>query len=344
MAVASPSCERTAPQCLGGSINFAVPQLPLYPELGISYTAINYAGCSIRASKAGCKLVRTKVTDFPEAWRDHSEQAAAVWSLGSGMRLMHRNLLVKTGPVDFAEWNSRPLLGWISRQRFRLVISLLPKAPIVRVLEIGYGSGVFLPELARYAREVTGLDVHAESERVAQCLAKMRVRAQLHSASAVEMPFADGHFDVVVSVSCLEFISDLSAAVGEIARVLAPGGAFIVVIPNRSKIADAGLWMLTGRKAEADFKGGRQQVVPKLMQHFEVDGRLTWPQLKLAQLYTAFRLRRKQLMSCHHVSPQVQGDSFIDSADPTKHTNKNSLLTSALALGVKKQHHEDAIG
>src|SRR5512147_1718376 len=137
MAVAS---RVSVPHRLGGSINFAVPQLPLYPELRISYTAINYAGCSIRASKAGCKLMRTKVTDFPEAWCDHSEQAAAVRSLGSGMRLMHRNLLVKTGPVDFAEWNSRPLLGWISRQRFRLVISLLPKAPIVRVLEIGYGS------------------------------------------------------------------------------------------------------------------------------------------------------------------------------------------------------------
>jgi hypothetical protein len=89
------------------------------------------------------------VTNFPEARCDHSEQAAAVWSLGSGMRLMRRNLLVKTGPVDFAEWNSRPLLGWISRQRFRLVVSLLPKAPIVRLLEIGYGSGIFLPASIR---------------------------------------------------------------------------------------------------------------------------------------------------------------------------------------------------
>jgi SAM-dependent methyltransferase len=165
----------------------------------------------------------------------------------------------------------RPLLGWISRQRFRLVVELLPKASIVRLLEIGYGSGVFLPELARYSQEIFGVDVHAECERVARCLAKMNVRAELHSASAVEMPFAGGHFDVVVSVSCLEFISDLPAAVGEIARVLAPNGTFIVVTPNQSKIADAGLRMLTGRNAEADFKGGRRQVIPAVMQHFEVE-------------------------------------------------------------------------
>jgi SAM-dependent methyltransferase len=281
------------------------------------------------------------VTNFPEARCDHSEQAAAVWSLGSGMRLMRRNLLVKTGPVDFAEWNSRPLLGWISRQRFRLVVSLLPKAPIVRLLEIGYGSGIFLPELARYSRQVFGLDVHAESERVAQGLAKMDVQAQLHRASAAGMPFADGHFDVVVSVSCLEFISDLSAAVGEIARVLAPRGAFIVVIPNQSKIADAGLWMLTVRKAEVDFKGQRQQVIPTLMQHFEVDYCLTWPHLKLVQLYTAFRFKRKELLSCQHVGARVQRESFINSADAlaiSERPNKEPLPISGLALGERRQH------
>jgi SAM-dependent methyltransferase len=222
---------------------------------------------------------------------------APVWGLGAGIRLIQRNLLVKTGPVDFAEWNSRPLLGWVSRQRFRLAASLLPRAPVARLLEIGYGSGVFLPELVRHAREVTGLDVHAEAERVAECLAKMGVRAQLHCASAVDMPFADGHFDVVVSVSCLEFISDLAAAVAEIARVLAPNGTFIVVAPNQSKIADAGLWMLTGRNAEADFKGGRQQVASTIMQHFELEYCLRWPIFKLLSIYTAFRLHPKVLPS-----------------------------------------------
>ena len=52
------------------------------------------------------------MTNFLEARCDHSEESA-VRSLGSGMRLMQKNLLVKTGPFDFAEWNSRPLLGWV---------------------------------------------------------------------------------------------------------------------------------------------------------------------------------------------------------------------------------------
>lgn len=219
---------------------------------------------------------------------------------GSGIRLMQRNLLVKTGPVDFADWNSRALLGWISRQRFRLALSLIPKGPIIRLLEIGYGSGVFLPELARYSPEVFGLDIHAECERVAKSLAKMGVQAQLYSADAVEMPFEDGHFDIVVGVSCLEFISDLSAAVGEVARVLAPKGKFIVVMPTHSQIADAGLWILTGRKAEDDFKSRRQRVISALVQHFDVECCLRWPRFNLLHLYTAFRLRRKLLPSCPH--------------------------------------------
>jgi SAM-dependent methyltransferase len=213
-----------------------------------------------------------------------------------GLRLLPKRLLVETGPVDHAEWNSRLLLGWISRQRFRLVQSQLPQRRIGRLLEIGYGSGVFLTELAKHSRELFGLDVHEYQNEVARSLAQCGVQAQLCCATAEDMPFPAGHFDVVVGVSCLEFISDLAAAAAETSRVLAPDGIFIVVTPNTSGFVDAGFRLLTGKSAEADFQGRRQRVVPTLLQYFDLDQRTVWPSGPVVPLYVCLRLRPKPLL------------------------------------------------
>jgi ubiquinone/menaquinone biosynthesis C-methylase UbiE len=211
-----------------------------------------------------------------------------------GLRLLPKRLLVETGPVDHADWNSRLLLGWISRQRFRMVQSQLPPKRIGRVLEIGYGSGVFLPELAEHSRELFGLDVHDYQDEVTRSLAQYGVQAQLYSATAEDMPFPAGHFDVVVGVSCLEFITDLAAAARETSRVLAPDGIFIIVSPNTSGFVDAGFRLLTGKSAEADFQGRRQRVVPTLLQYFDLDQRTVWPPGPIVPLYVCLRLRPKR--------------------------------------------------
>ncbi len=46
------------------------------------------------------------------------------------------------------------------------------------------------------------------------------------------LPFADNSFDYVIMSEVLEHIPDRAAALGEIARVLAPDGIFIVTTPN----------------------------------------------------------------------------------------------------------------
>src|SRR5256885_8746113 len=86
------------------------------------------------------------------------------------LHLLPAEVLVKTGPVDHADWNYRPLLGAIQRSRFRLLLDLLDAERFGRLLEIGYGSGVFLPELARHSRELYGIDIHEKSDHVAESL------------------------------------------------------------------------------------------------------------------------------------------------------------------------------
>jgi SAM-dependent methyltransferase len=47
------------------------------------------------------------------------------------------------------------------------------------------------------------------------------------------LPFADGAFDAVYSMGTIEHFDETEQAVGEIARVLRPGGRAIVGVPNR---------------------------------------------------------------------------------------------------------------
>lgn len=48
-------------------------------------------------------------------------------------------------------------------------------------------------------------------------------------ARAESLPFADSHFDKVYSTMALHHFSDLDGALREFARVLRPGGSFVVL-------------------------------------------------------------------------------------------------------------------
>jgi SAM-dependent methyltransferase len=208
------------------------------------------------------------------------------------MNLLPPQALVKTGPVDHADWNFRPGLGSIQRLRFKLIASLLPKERCHRLLEIGYGSGVFMPELARCCEELYGIDVHQEHERVREVLERYGCQAQLVAGDAATMPFPDEYFDCIVAVSSMEFIGDLDAACREIQRVLRPTGCCIVVTPGHSAVVDLGLKILTGESARQDYGDRRSKVLSTLQRHFMICRQQTAPRWggSLLRLYTAVKL------------------------------------------------------
>ena len=183
--------------------------------------------------------------------------------LGSrDLRLLPRDALVRTSELDQGDWNYRPLLGWISRLRLRAVAGAISRRPCTRVLEVGYGSGVLLPELARHAYGVFGVDLHRNAAPVHGALAANGVDAHLATGSAEHLPFPDACFDAVVVVSTLEFVTDVDAAVRELVRVTAPGGHVVAVTPGRSRVLDLGLRMLTGEHGEDTFQGRRGLIEP----------------------------------------------------------------------------------
>ena len=214
--------------------------------------------------------------------------------ISSAMHLLDRSQLISTGPVDHADWNYKPVIGFIQRMRFRLVLRLLGKRQVGSLLEIGYGSGIFMPELARHTRQLAGIDIHPRHTEVAGVLARCGVTADLRSASMTNIPFPDESFDCAVAVSAMEFVDDIDRACTEIRRVLKPGGEFLVITPGRSPVLDFGLWLLTHESAKDDFAGRRERVRPALEKHFDRGGELRSPVIAhhLVCLYRGFRMLR----------------------------------------------------
>lgn len=96
------------------------------------------------------------------------------------------------------------------------------------VLEIGFGTGLNLPHYPHHVRRLTAIDPnpgmhHKAQKRIEQTGIEVD-RRMLRSES---LPFTDNAFDCVVSTFTLCSIESVDRAVGEIHRVLKPGGRFL---------------------------------------------------------------------------------------------------------------------
>ncbi|WP_410672983.1 class I SAM-dependent methyltransferase [Amycolatopsis sp. cmx-4-68] len=100
-------------------------------------------------------------------------------------------------------------------------------------LDIGFGGGLGLSLLLREAATVHGVDISATMLDRARGTFGAEVaagRLRLHEGSMTALPLDDGAVDAIVSTNTIYFVDDLGAAFAEVARVLAPGGRFVLGI------------------------------------------------------------------------------------------------------------------
>ena len=95
----------------------------------------------------------------------------------------------------------------------------------IRVLDIGCGPRGSL-DWARDAAERVGLDPLADDYR--------RLRPdgylmEMVASGSEDIPYADGHFDIVCSFNSLDHVDDLDETISEIKRVVCPGGYFLLL-------------------------------------------------------------------------------------------------------------------
>lgn len=127
----------------------------------------------------------------------------------------------------FYEWLSR---RWIFASNFAPFRRALAQMSEGRVLEVGAGGGQNFPyfDPAR-VREVEATEPDGTMLRYAQAhLRDGRVPIHLTQASAERLPFDDGTFDTALASLVLCSVADLARTLGEIARVLKPGGRLLL--------------------------------------------------------------------------------------------------------------------
>jgi SAM-dependent methyltransferase len=197
-----------------------------------------------------------------------------------GIAILPRGAAPKTGADDPVEYYYRPLTSRLYRGRLRLGARLLGATRFGSLLEVGYGSGIFLPELARRTDRLAGLELHSEAARIEELLRRFGVEAELRRGSLFEMPFADGEFDALVCLSVLEHLSDLDAALDELRRVVRPGGVVVLGFPVRNPVTDA-LFRLAGYDPRVLHPSGHRDILASIGRHpgFRVERRSHLPRV-----------------------------------------------------------------
>ena len=94
-----------------------------------------------------------------------------------------------------------------------------------RVLDIGCADGFITDEIARKAAgEVTGIDIDADAVSRGE---SRFPDLDLRVGDACRLPFKKREFDAVITSFTLMWIEDVVKALGEVRRVLEPGGMFL---------------------------------------------------------------------------------------------------------------------
>lgn len=129
-----------------------------------------------------------------------------------------------------ALWSSDPE-GWArfsephTRPLFDAVLEAAAVGSGSRVLDLGCGTGLALRLASQRGAVVSGIDV---SEAMLS-IARSRVpEGDLREAELDALPFDDAGFDAVLAVNAFQFAADPRHAIGEAARVCAPGGRVVV--------------------------------------------------------------------------------------------------------------------
>ena len=115
------------------------------------------------------------------------------------------------------------------------------------------GPGYLVAEMARQAPKlhVTGVDLSDEMLAEAEDYARqhdMDQAVSFRKGDVQQIPIADGSVDLVVSTLSLHHRSDPVAVLDEVARVLNPGGSFLIFDLRRDLSAPVWLllWFVTG--------------------------------------------------------------------------------------------------
>jgi len=133
----------------------------------------------------------------------------------------------------YDSWYTTPLGAYIDELEKNLVFRHLGIVRGKTALDAGCGTGLYSIRLAELGADVTAVDVSPKMLEVARRKAHDRGQyVWFDEADMTKLPYENRTFDIVLSVTALEFTQEPLAAIMEMARVLRPGGKLVVGVLN----------------------------------------------------------------------------------------------------------------
>ncbi|GHO88411.1 class I SAM-dependent methyltransferase [Dictyobacter formicarum] len=147
------------------------------------------------------------------------------------------------------------IMARFTKQRNLWTISLLDLQPGDHILEVGFGPGVLIQELATRVPEGFIAGVDASPLMVKQATRRnkesiQRKHVSLREGSALTLPFEDNLFDLTLSANSVHIWPDQLTGVKEMYRVLKKGGRIALVVQpvwakTDQEVKDVGADLLT---------------------------------------------------------------------------------------------------
>jgi 2-polyprenyl-3-methyl-5-hydroxy-6-metoxy-1,4-benzoquinol methylase len=141
-------------------------------------------------------------------------------------------------------WRS-PELQMTEHLRWKLELTRAhPRVAAAKsVLDVGCGAGLVLASLRAPGKRLCGVEMSADAAR---SLEQRGMEGRAVDLETERLPYGDGEFDAVLCYDVLEHVFSPGRLLAEIRRVVRPGGAALLCVPNTLNLFNR-LVFLTGR-------------------------------------------------------------------------------------------------
>jgi len=182
-------------------------------------------GCESFSDILSARDSRFKVSDKEFAL--HQCKECGLISLAA--ILFERDLAPYYPPENYHVSISERLYYPLGKISFNKTIKVLKDVkPEGKLLDVGFGTGVFTKELHDSGYDVVGID----NSPLAHEAAPPEIRDRLMVNNLQECGFPEEHFDIVVVRQVLEHLTNPTNELREVWRLLKPNGILYVEVPN----------------------------------------------------------------------------------------------------------------
>lgn len=113
-------------------------------------------------------------------------------------------------------------------ERSRLSLADRWRRPDARLLEVGCAHGTFLAHAAGSGWAAQGVEMSASGAEAA----RQRTGLPVHTGTLESAELPGGHFAAVCAFDVIEHVPDPAKTLGEMHRILEPGGGLVLTCPN----------------------------------------------------------------------------------------------------------------